>query len=65
VDAAWHLLACQSSARGIHLLLLLHGGWVSAAGVLLPLHDTGVLWALAATPVATLPRSGGDLHPLL
>jgi hypothetical protein len=52
-------------SQGLHLLLLLRRGWVGAAGVLLSLHTTGVLRAPAATPVAALPRSGGDLRPLL
>jgi hypothetical protein len=39
--------------------------WASVIGVLLPLHATGVLWALAAAPIAALPHSGGNLYPLL
>jgi hypothetical protein len=65
VDATWHLPACQPSTRRVSLLLLLHHGWACAIGVLLPLHTAGVLEAPAAAPVATLPHSGGDLHPLM
>jgi hypothetical protein len=58
-------LARQPLARGIHLLLLLCRGWAGTTGALLPLNVAGVLRALVAAPIAALPRSGGDLHPLL
>jgi hypothetical protein len=50
---------------GIHLLFLLRDGWAGATGVLLSLHIARILWAPVAAPIATLPHSGGDLHPLL
>jgi hypothetical protein len=65
VDAVWQLPAHQPPARGVHLLILLRRGWASAVGVLLPLHAVGILWAIVVAPVAALPHSGGDLHPLL
>jgi hypothetical protein len=65
VDAAWHIPAHQPPTRRVCVLLLLHHGWAGAAGVLLTLHAAGVLRALTATPVAALPRSGGNLRPLL
>ena len=45
--------------------LLLRHGWVVATCVVLLLHTTGVLRALAAAPVTTLPHSSGVLHPFL
>jgi hypothetical protein len=64
VDAARHLPAHQPSARRVHLLHLLCRGWAGAVGVLLPFHFAGVLRPPAATPIAALPHSGGDLHLL-
>jgi hypothetical protein len=64
MGVAWHPPAHQPSARGVHLLFLLHRDWASAANVFLPLHATGVLWSPAATPATTLTHSSGDLRPL-
>jgi hypothetical protein len=52
-------------SQGIHLLLLVRHDWAGAAGILIPLHAAGVLRAPAIAHVTALPRSGGDIHPLL
>jgi hypothetical protein len=58
-------LALEHPARGVRLLCLLCCSRSRAAGIFLPLHAGGVLWAPASAFVATLLRLGGDLCPPL
>jgi hypothetical protein len=60
-----HRLALKPPARRVCFLCLLCCSRSHTAGILLPPHAAGVLWAPASAPVAALLCFGGDLHPLL